>query len=108
MAGDKLNPALVKAFVSVVTFFPVGSIVRTTRDEVGIVVRTHEDDALHPGIVLVDPDAAGGPPGPYCDMRERGDRGDFVRDVVETVPEGQCDLDVAAVLRHVEQADLAT
>ena len=108
MAGDKLNPALVKAFVSVVTFFPVGSIVRTTRDEVGIVVRTHEDDALHPGIVLVDPEAGGGPPGPVCDMRERGDRGDFVRDVVETVPEGRYDLDVAAVLRHAEQAELAT
>ena len=108
MAGDKLNPALVKAFVSVVTFFPVGSIVRTTRDEVGIVVRTHEDDALHPGIVVVDPNAVGGPPGPFCDMRERGDRGDFVRDVVETVPEEEYDLDVAAVLRYVEQADLAT
>lgn len=108
MAGDKLNPALVKAFVSVVTFFPVGSIVRTTRDELGIVVRTHEDDALHPGVVLVDPDAPDAPPGPICDLRERNDRGEFVRDVVEALPEDRFNLDVAAVLRRVEADGLTT
>jgi HD-GYP domain-containing protein (c-di-GMP phosphodiesterase class II) len=45
MAGEKLNPALVKAFVSVVTFFPIGTLVRTTLGEVGLVVSTHDDDA---------------------------------------------------------------
>lgn len=108
MAGDKLNPALVKAFVSVVTFFPVGSIVRTTRDEVGIVVRTHEDDGLHPGIVLVDPEAPDAPPEQFHDLRERNDRGGFLRDVVETVPDGRFDLDVAATLRSVEAAGLVS
>jgi len=106
MAGDKLNPALVKAFVSVVTFFPVGSIVRTTRGEVGVVVRTHEDDALHPGIVLVDPDAPDAPPGQFRDLRERNASGEFLRDVVETVPDGRFDLDVAATLRRIEAAGL--
>lgn len=108
MAGEKLNPALVKAFVSVVTFFPVGTIVRTSRDEVGVVVRTHEDDALHPGIVLVDPDAPDAPPGPTRDLRERDADGNFVRDVVEAVPEGRLALDVSALLQHVEAAGLAT
>lgn len=108
MAGDKLNPALVKAFVSVVTFFPIGSIVRTSRGEVGVVVRTHEDDALHPDIVLVDPDAPDAPPGPICDLRERTEGGEFVRDVLETVPEGRLAVDVSAILQHVDATDLTT
>ncbi len=106
MAGDKLNPALVKAFVSVVTFFPIGSIVRTTRDEVGIVVRTHEDDALHPGIVLVDPGAPDAQADQFHDLRERNDGGEFLRDVVETVPDTRFDLDVAAILRRIETTGL--
>ena len=104
MAGDKLNPALVKAFVSVVTFFPVGTIIRTTRDELGVVVGTHEDDALHPRIVLVDPEAPDAPAGSVCDLRERDDRGAFLRDVAETVPENRVRVNVAAILGRFEAA----
>lgn len=100
MAGEKLNPALVKAFVSVVTFFPVGTVVRTSRDEVGVVVGTHADDALHPRIVLVDPATPDAPPGPARDLRERDGRGLFVRDVVESLPPDRVRVDVAEVLRR--------
>ncbi len=41
LAGTKLNTSLVKAFINAVTFFPVGSIVRTSRDELAIVIRTN-------------------------------------------------------------------
>src|SRR5919198_1211853 len=54
LAGSKLNAALVKAFVNAITFFPVGSIVRTSRGELAIVVRTNPSDPLHPVIQLVD------------------------------------------------------
>jgi putative nucleotidyltransferase with HDIG domain len=54
LAGDKLNTALVKAFVNAITFFPIGSVVRTSRGEVGVVVRTNSADPLHPVIALSD------------------------------------------------------
>ena len=100
MAGEKLNPAIVKAFVSVVTFFPVGTVVRTSRDEIGVVVGTNADDALHPRIVLVDPAAPDTPPGPACDLRERDGRGRFVRDVVESLSPERIRVDVAGILRR--------
>ena len=40
LAGTKLNTSIVKAFVSAISFFPIGSVVRTDRDEVGVVIRT--------------------------------------------------------------------
>ena len=54
LAGDKLNVSLVKAFVNAITFFPMGSLVRTSSGEMGIVIRTSGNDPLHPVIALVD------------------------------------------------------
>jgi HD-GYP domain-containing protein (c-di-GMP phosphodiesterase class II) len=56
LAGSKLNTALVKAFVNAITFFPVGSVVRTNRGELGVVLRTTVGDPLHPVIQLLDND----------------------------------------------------
>jgi putative nucleotidyltransferase with HDIG domain len=53
-AGSQLDGSLVRAFVGAVTFFPVGTLVRTSRDEVGVVVRSHAHDPLHPAIALVE------------------------------------------------------
>src|SRR5262245_15406332 len=54
MAGEKLNTGLVKKFVSTITFFPVGSVVRTSRNELGLVIDTNQGDPLHPVIRLLD------------------------------------------------------
>lgn len=56
IAGSQLNAALVKAFVSTVTFFPIGSFVRTNRDEIGVVVRTNSEDPLRPVIAILGDD----------------------------------------------------
>jgi len=82
-AGTKLNTAFVKAFVSAVTFFPVGSLVRTNRDEFGIVVRTNSQDPLHPLISVTNDtfDAVFGD----VDTSERDANGQYVRQIVQTI-----------------------
>ena len=65
LAGEKLNSALVKAFVNAITFFPLGSMVRTTRDEIAIVVGINPCDPLHPQLALVN--ASGDGPGNRID-----------------------------------------
>lgn len=84
LAGTKLNTALVKAFVSAITFFPVGSVVRTSRNETGVVVRTNPDEPLHPVLVLVGPDL-GHLPG-EIDTSVRDGTGAYERHIVETLP----------------------
>ena len=83
LAGSKLNAALVKAFVNAITFFPIGSIVRTSRGELAVVVRTNADDPLHPVVELVDEDirrSLG-----EVDTRTRGVDGAYERHLIETV-----------------------
>lgn len=54
IAGDKLNTSLVKTFVNTITFFPIGSVVRTSLAQLAVVVRTNPGDPLHPVVVPVD------------------------------------------------------
>jgi putative nucleotidyltransferase with HDIG domain len=94
LAGTKLNTAIVKAFVNAISFFPIGSVVRTDREELGIVVRTNDGDPLHPIIALVssDHERLGD-----IDTSARDDSGAYARHLVATIrpPEG---LDVTALL----------
>lgn len=88
LAGEKLNTMLVKAFVNAITFFPLGSVVRTSRGEIGVVIRTTDGDPLHPVLTLTDERAE--------DFRGRVDTssrdvgGSYERHILETLspPEG--------------------
>jgi HD-GYP domain-containing protein (c-di-GMP phosphodiesterase class II) len=95
LAGDKLNTVLVKAFVNAITFFPLGSVVRTDRGEVGVVVRTNSGDPLHPVLALGDERLQ--TPRGWIDTSARDASGSYERHVLETVvpPEG---FDVAPFL----------
>ena len=92
LAGDKLNTNLVKAFVSAITFFPLGSLVRTNRDEIGVVVRTNSEDPLHPVLALADRELQA--PRGRIDTAIRDAHGSYERHIAETLklPEG-LDLD---------------
>jgi hypothetical protein len=83
LAGTKLNTALVKAFVNAISFFPIGSIVRTSRDETGIVIRTRNGEPLHPVIAMLTPSYERLPG--EVDTSERDSSGAYIRHVVETV-----------------------
>lgn len=91
LAGEKLNSALVKTFVNAISFFPVGSVVRTDRGELGVVVRTTPGDLLHPVIALAARDfsrALG-----EVDTSLRDNSGAYARHVVETLrPDPEFDL----------------
>ncbi len=87
MAGDKLNPALVRAFVSLVTFFPLGSVVSTSRGEIGVVVDTAEREPLHPTIFTIDHPQSTGRSGVRMNTAERDHSGAYMRHIVDALPE---------------------
>ncbi len=83
LAGGKLNTALVKAFVNAVTFFPLGSLVRTSQGEVGVVVRTNPADPLHPVIAVTTTDLRSS--SGEIDTSTRTATGEYERHIVETL-----------------------
>jgi putative nucleotidyltransferase with HDIG domain len=95
LAGEKLNGALVKAFVNAITFFPIGSLVRTSRNEIGLVIGTAAGEPLHPVISLIDETLQ--TPAGDIDTSERDAAGAYCRHIVETLPRSDS-LNVAAFL----------
>ena len=96
LAGTKLNTALVKAFVNAVTFFPVGSVVRTSRGELGVVLRTTLGDPLHPVIQLFDEDWR--TPLNVLDTSARDEGNEYQCHIVETVVPASDTFDVRQFL----------
>jgi putative nucleotidyltransferase with HDIG domain len=96
LAGTKLNTALVKAFVAAVTFFPLGSLVRTSRDETAVVVRTNPKNPLHPVLTLLSEDlqqVLG-----EVDTSLRDSSGAYERQIVATLSSRERNLDLTRVL----------
>jgi putative nucleotidyltransferase with HDIG domain len=83
LAGTKLNTALVKAFVNAISFFPIGSVVRTDRDELGVVIGTTPREPLHPILALVTAEYHRMPG--QVDTSLRDASGSYTRHVVETL-----------------------
>jgi hypothetical protein len=95
LAGEKLNTALVKTFVNAITFFPLGSLVRTSRNELGLVIDTNHGEPLHPVIRLLDQLTY--EPTERVNTAMRDESGAYERHISQTmpVPEG---LDVRPML----------
>jgi len=83
LAGEKLNTFLVKAFVSAITFFPLGSVVRTSRGEIGVVVSTNASEPLHPVLAIADEQIR--TPRGRVNTAERGASGSYEYHVLETL-----------------------
>ncbi|MGE4055995.1 MAG: HD-GYP domain-containing protein [Vicinamibacterales bacterium] len=83
LAGEKLNTALVKTFVNTITFFPIGSLVRTSFDQLAVVIRTTPGDPLHPVVVPVDDQLNRA--ADEVDTSRRDERGEYRFHVLETV-----------------------
>jgi putative nucleotidyltransferase with HDIG domain len=83
LAGTQLNPALVKAFVNAITFFPVGTLIRTSCDEVAVVVRPTPGDPLHPVVALVENADPARPLTVEIDTSERDAAGLYLRHIVQ-------------------------
>ena len=105
--GEQGNPAfnqpLLRRFVNMMGLFPVGTIVRLSTEEVGVVTAEHPDDPFRPQVkVLFD---GRGEPLEHSFLAntwERDWRGDCPRAVVEAVDPDSVSIDPLAVIAETQ------
>jgi putative nucleotidyltransferase with HDIG domain len=96
LAGESLNTSLVKSFINAVTFFPVGTFVRTTDNELGVVIRTTPGDVMHPVVAIIDDGL--NRTSREVDTSERDASGAYLRHIAKTLTPDACGLDIASAL----------
>ncbi len=97
--GTAFHPALLRRFVNLMGLYPIGTLVRLSTEEVGVVTQTHPDDPFRPQVKLIL-DAKGAP---YetpllTNTWDRDARGEFSRAVVEAVDGPTAGIDPLAYL----------
>lgn len=101
-AGNGYDPRLVRAFVRLLGVYPIGSLVRLSTGEVGLVVRHHPTESGKPAVRLIL-----GADGSACepqevDTSETGSDGSPRWSIVESMDAEALGLDMAALVRGGE------
>ncbi|HMC36722.1 MAG TPA: hypothetical protein VKK30_02515, partial [Actinomycetota bacterium] len=97
-AGRGYDPRVVRVFVRTLGLFPIGSLVRLTTGETGVVVRNHDRLLARPVVRLIL-DAAGDPAElRELDLSEEGPAGGFRWSVGRIVGPAEVDVDLLALL----------
>jgi putative nucleotidyltransferase with HDIG domain len=93
-SGHAFEPTLLRRFTSMMGLFPVGTLVRLTGGETGVVVQTHLTDVYHPMVRLVTDRAGYRVAEPaVVDTSLRGTDGEPLVDVLEALDPEQVGID---------------
>jgi len=101
--GEQGNPAfnqtLLRRFVNLMGLFPIGTIVRLSTEEVGVVTAEHPEDPFRPQVkILFDEKGERLESESLVNTWERDSRGVFLRAVIESVDPDSIELDPLTVL----------
>lgn len=98
-AGKGYDPRIVRAFARLLGVFPIGSLVRLSNEEVGLVLANHDQLLARP-VVRIILDSTGTPTAPFeRDLSQRGPTGDYLFSVVKSLTPEELGLDMAELLR---------
>jgi len=95
-AGKKLDPVLVRQFVSMMGAYPVGSFVMLDTNELGIVVEPHAVFLKRPRVLVLS-DKKGAPIRPFiAALSKRDENGRYLRTINKTLDPNEYRIDYAS------------
>jgi putative nucleotidyltransferase with HDIG domain len=97
--NPEFNPILLRRFVNLMGLFPIGTFVRLSTEEVGVVTQEHPEDPFRPQVKIIYNARGEKIEEPFlANTWERDTRGTFPRAVIESVDPDQVELDPLTVL----------
>lgn len=97
--GTAFDPLLVKVFIDMMGYFPVGTLVRLVTGELGVVYEQNEGDVLSPKVkVIADPDGREVEPRIVNLVSMKEKVGEMGRTILEAVNPDQLGIDVVSHL----------
>jgi HD-GYP domain-containing protein (c-di-GMP phosphodiesterase class II) len=91
-SGEIFDPFLTKVFIRAMGIYPIGTVVRLSSGEEGVVVRQNDEGLIHRPIVLVPEEGKPVEEAEQLDLSERRADGTFYRKIVEAFYERDSEL----------------
>lgn len=98
-AGTKFDPRIVRAFARLLGIYPVGSVVRLSSGDVGVVVRNEDAAVAHPVVEILLDDHGNPHEGGTIDLTDRDPDGSPRLTIEETMAPEHAGIDMATLLR---------
>ena len=93
------NTRLLRRFINLMGLFPVGTLVRLSTDQIGVVTHEHPTDPFRPQVkILLDGDGQALDDRPLVNTWEANERGEFPHAVVEAVDPDSVKIDPLAYM----------
>ena len=97
-AGDQLDPLLFKFFVNMVGVYPVGTLVKLSSNELGLVFENNQLSLLRPRVMLITDQQGNWIKGKVVDLLDKCEKGEYVRTITNTMDPGNYNINIAEYL----------
>jgi HD-GYP domain-containing protein (c-di-GMP phosphodiesterase class II) len=93
-----LDPLLFKFFVNMIGVYPIGSLVKLSTNELGLVFENDTESLFRPRVVLISDSSGNWIKGQVVDLREKNEKNDYIRSITMTMDPKKYNINLAEYL----------
>ena len=93
-----LDPLLFKFFINMIGVYPIGSLVKLSTNELGLVFENDTESLFRPRVVLISDSSGNWIKGQVVDLREKNEKNEYVRTITMTMDPRKYNINLAEYL----------
>jgi HD-GYP domain-containing protein (c-di-GMP phosphodiesterase class II) len=93
-----LDPLLFKFFINMIGVYPIGSLVKLSTNELGLVFENDKESLLRPRVVLISDSSGNWIKGQVVDLMEKNEKNDYIRTITMTMDPKKYNINLAEYL----------
>jgi HD-GYP domain-containing protein (c-di-GMP phosphodiesterase class II) len=93
-----LDPLLFKFFVNMIGVYPIGSLVKLSTNELGLVFENDTESLFRPRVVLISDSSGNWIKGQVVDLREKNEKNDYISSITMTMDPKKYNINLAEYL----------
>jgi len=93
-----LDPLLFKFFVNMIGVYPIGSLVKLSTNELGLVFENDTESLFRPRVMIISDSSGNWIEGHVVDLREKTEKNDYIRTITMTMDPKKYNINLAEYL----------
>jgi HD-GYP domain-containing protein (c-di-GMP phosphodiesterase class II) len=94
-SDTSLDPLLLKFFINMIGVYPIGSLVRLSTNELGLVFENDSESLFRPRVILISDSRGNWIKGQVVDLRDKNEHNDYTRTITTTMDPRKYNINLA-------------